>query len=140
MAIGQIQRLRCRSALDERWLAYVRSERLLYPGTSEWTRSMERLIEQPVDEGEVFEGAARLGRVQYHLAVYQHFARTGDESARPNFDVEGRITAVDALDLAQLYQRASELTLHLADGRLLDFLLANEQGTIRSTGRGLYTI
>jgi hypothetical protein len=101
---------------------------------------MERLVEQPVDEGDVFEGATHLGRVQYHLAVYQHFSAAEDESAPPNLDVEGRITALDELDIAQLHQRASELTLHLTDGRLLDFLIANAEGTIRSTGRGLYTL
>jgi hypothetical protein len=101
---------------------------------------MERLVEQPVDEGLVFEGTARLGRVQYHLAVYRRFQEEEEEeSVRPNVDVEGRITALDDLDVAQLHQRASELTLHLADGRLLDFLVANVEGTIRSTGRGLYT-
>jgi hypothetical protein len=99
---------------------------------------MERLVEQPVDEGAVFEGAVRLGQVHYHLAVYQHFSDGEDESGRQTFVVEGRITAMDALDIPQLHQRASELTLHLADGRLLDFLIANEEGTIRSTGRGLY--
>ena len=101
---------------------------------------MERLVEQPVDEGVVFEGSARLGRVQYHLAVYRHFSDAEDESVRPNVDVEGRMTALDELDIAQLHQRASELTLHLADGRLLDFVVANDEGTIRSTGRGLYTL
>jgi hypothetical protein len=140
MAIGKIQRLRGRSALDERWLAYIRSERLLYLVRGRMDALMERLIEQPVDQGEVFEGAARLGRVQYHLAVYQHFSETQEEAARPNLAVEGRITTLDELEMAQLYQRASEFTLRLADGRLLDFLLANEEGTIRSTGRGLYTV
>ena len=48
---------------------------------------MERLVEQPVDEGVVFEGTARLGRVQYHLAVYRHFSDAEDESVRPNVDV-----------------------------------------------------
>ena len=101
---------------------------------------MERLVEQPVDEGVVFEGAVQLGRVQYHLAVYRRFLDADDESVRPSLDVEGRITALDDLEIAQLHQRASELTLHLADGRLLDFLVANDEGTIRSTGRGLYTL
>jgi hypothetical protein len=34
--------------------------------------------------------------------------------------------------------RRTELTLPLADGRLLDFSVVNRAGTIRSTGRGLY--
>ena len=43
-------------------------------------------------------------------------------------------------DLSALHQQAAELTLNLADGRLLDFCVANDQGTIRSTGRGLYRV
>ncbi len=35
---------------------------------------MQRLVEQPVDEGDVIEGATHLGRVHYHLSVYQHFS------------------------------------------------------------------
>ena len=93
---------------------------------------MQRLVEQPVDDGEVFDGFSRLGRVHYHLAVYQRFSEAEDESVPANFEVEGRITALDGLDLPRLHQRASELTLHLADGRLLDFVIATEEGTIRS--------
>jgi hypothetical protein len=32
------------------------------------------------------------------------------------------------------------LTLHLADGRALDFRILHEDGTIRSTARGLYSL
>ena len=99
---------------------------------------MQRLVEQPVDDGDVFDGFGRLGRVHYHLAVYQHFSEVEDESVPANLDVEGRIEALDDQDIAQLHQRASELTLHLADGRLLDFVIGTVEGTIRSTGRGLY--
>ena len=99
---------------------------------------MQRLVEQPVDDGEVFDGVSRLGRVHYHLAVYQHFSEADNESVPANLEVEGRITALDDLDVSHLHQRASELTLHLADGRLLDFVTGTVEGTIRSTGRGLY--
>jgi hypothetical protein len=99
---------------------------------------MQRLVEQPADEGEVFDGAARLGRVYYHLSVYQHFSGTEGEMVPEHFDVEGRIAPVDPIDLAALHQQAVELTLHLADGRRLDFSIANDHGTIRSTGRALY--
>ena len=40
---------------------------------------MQRLIEQPVDEGDVLEGRSRLGRVHYHLSVYQRFSEAKDE-------------------------------------------------------------
>jgi hypothetical protein len=99
---------------------------------------MQRLVEQPADEGDMFGGAARLGRVHYHLSVYQQFSDTEGEVVPAHFDVEGRITPVDQIDLAALHQQAIELTLHLADGRHLDFSLANDEGTIHSTGRGLY--
>jgi hypothetical protein len=101
---------------------------------------MQRLVEQPADDGDVFDGFARLGRVHYHLAVYQHFSEAEDDSVPANLEVEGRITALDDLDVTPLHRRAAELTLHLADGRLLDFAIANQEGTIRSTGRGLYKI
>jgi hypothetical protein len=103
---------------------------------------MQRLVEQPADEGDVYGGAARIGRVHYHLSVYQHFSEAEPEGefVPAHFEVEGRITPVDPVDLSTLYQRAAELTLRLADGRLLDFSIADERGTIRSTGRGLYTV
>jgi hypothetical protein len=99
---------------------------------------MQRLVEQPVDDGEVFDGLDLLGRVHYHLAVYQHFSEAENESVPAHLEVEGRISALDDLDVAQLHQRASELTLQLADGRRLDFVRGTVEGTIRSTGRGLY--
>jgi len=103
---------------------------------------MQRLVEQPADEGDVYGGAARIGRVHYHLSVYQHFSEAEDEGefVAAHFEVEGRITPVDPVDLAALHEQAAELTLQLADGRLLDFSVANEGGTIRSTGRGLYRV
>ena len=98
---------------------------------------MQRLVEQLVDEGDVFEGPIHIGRVHYHLAVYQHFSEAEEEIVPPNLEVEGRV-ALDDLDVTGLHQRRAELRLRLADGRLLDFLFANEEGGIRSTGRGLY--
>ena len=99
---------------------------------------MQRLVEQPVDEGDVFGGAARIARVHYHLSVYQQFSEADGALVTAHVEVEGRITPLDTMDLTTLHQQAAELTLHLADGRLLDFSIANERGTIRSTGRGLY--
>ena len=99
---------------------------------------MQRLIEQPTGEGDVLDGLARLGRVHYHLDVYQHFSDIEDEPVPPSLEVEGRLTPLDLLDLADLHHRGMELTLHLADGRVLDFSIADEAGRIRSTARGLY--
>lgn len=99
---------------------------------------MQRLIEQPVGEGEVVEENGPVGRVHYHLAVYQHFSQE-DEPVPGHLEVEGRIRAHDDLDLAGLHQLGLELTLCLADGRALDFRIVHDDGTIHSTGRGLFT-
>ena len=98
---------------------------------------MQRLIEQPVGDGEEFEEKGRLGRVHYHLAIYQHFSEAG-EPVPANFEVEGRITAQGDLDVVALHDLGFELTLRLADGRALDFRIVHEDGTIHSTARGLY--
>jgi hypothetical protein len=97
---------------------------------------MQRLIEQPVGEGDVLEGSVRLGRVKYNLSVYEHFSKEEGESVPAHTEVEGRISPLDDLDLIEPHQRGSELTLRLADGRALEFSIANLGGTIRSTGRG----
>ena len=99
---------------------------------------MQRLVEQPTDDGDLFEGAARLGRVHYHLAVYQHFSEAEGESVPANLAVEGRLIPVDEVDLTDLHRRAVELTLRLSDGRALDFSVIDDSGRIRSTGRDLY--
>ena len=62
---------------------------------------MQRLIEQPADEGDVLEARSYLGRVLYHLSVYQLFSETDNEPVVvPYLEVEGRITPVEHLDLA----------------------------------------
>jgi hypothetical protein len=98
---------------------------------------MQRLVEQPADEGIMFKGESRIGRVYYHLDVYQQFSEGGQDPSSGHLEVEGRIAPVDAVDVAALPAHASEYTLHLADGRMLDFTIASA-GRIRSTGRGLY--
>lgn len=100
---------------------------------------MQRLIDQPTGDGEVFEGPRRLGRVHYHLSVYQQFSEVESESVPASLEVEGRLTPLDLFDLAELRHRRAELTLRLSDGRLLECLIADAAGAIRSTGRGLYT-
>jgi hypothetical protein len=101
---------------------------------------MQRLVEQPADDGIVFRGSERVGRVHYHLAVYQHFSEgEGDRSSGSGvLEVEGRIVPVDPVDVSKLPVHETEYTLHLADGRQLDFTIASAEGKIRSTGRGLY--
>lgn len=99
---------------------------------------MLRLIEQPVDDGEVLQGRTSLGRVHYHLSIYQHFSESG-ESAPSHLEAEGKLTPIDSLDFSTLTTRDADLTLCLADGRRLEFKVADATGTIRSTGRGLYS-
>jgi len=99
---------------------------------------VQRLVEQPNDNGEIFEGSECLGRVHYHLSVYQHFSDAEGESVPAHLEVEGRLAPGGEVDLIALHQRGSEVTLHLADGRTLDCSLMDPDGQIRSTGRGLY--
>lgn len=100
---------------------------------------MQRLIEQPVDEGELREGRVRLGRVHYHLSVYQQFSTAEGETVPAHLEVEGQISPLEPLNLSELHRRKAELALHLADGRVLDCSVADNAGAVRSTGRGLYT-
>ncbi len=98
---------------------------------------MQRLVEQPSGEGDIFDGSVRLGRAHYHLSVYQHFAESENDAVPPNVEVEGRLRPHD-VDLADLHRRGLELTLQLGDGRALDFSLTDADGRLRSTGRQLY--
>jgi len=100
--------------------------------------TMQRLVEQPSDTGEIFEGARRIGRAHYHLAVYQHFSDAENETVPASIEVEGHIVPLDGLDLGRCRQHGTELTLHLPDGRALDFSISDDAGRIRSTGRGLH--
>jgi hypothetical protein len=100
---------------------------------------MQRLIEQLADEGEIFrQGQGPLGRVRYHLSVYQQFSEATDEPVPASMNVEGHVTPVDDFVLTDFHRQRSELTLRLADGRAVDFSITHADGTIRSTGRGLH--
>jgi hypothetical protein len=45
---------------------------------------------------------------------------------------------IDDLDLPWFHRQGVELTLRLADGRALDFSVTDDDGRVRSTGRGLH--
>jgi hypothetical protein len=98
---------------------------------------MQRLVEQPTGDGEIFDGSNCLGSAHYHLSVYQHFSGFEGEAVPANVEVEGRLRP-QGVDIAELHRRGLELTLHLSDGRALDFSLIDEEGRLRSTGRQLY--
>jgi hypothetical protein len=100
---------------------------------------MQRLIEQPTGDGDILLQGRALGRVHYHLAVYQHFSGNDNEPVPASLEIEGRIIPSGLLELAALRQAGPELTLHLADGRALSFSITDGEGRIRSTGRGLHT-
>jgi hypothetical protein len=99
---------------------------------------VQRLVEQPTDTGDIFQGARRLGRAHYHLDVYQHFSDIENEPVAANLEVEGHIVPVDDLDLTWFHRQGVELTLRLVDGRALDFSVTDNDGRVRSTGRGLH--
>jgi len=99
---------------------------------------VQRLIEQPSDDGDLLEGDAPVGRVHYHLDVYQHFSERAGEAVPSHVEVEGRLTGLDDLKVAQLHELPPEWTLRLADGRALDFDFVDGEGTIHSTGRRFY--
>jgi hypothetical protein len=105
---------------------------------------MLRLIEQLAGEGEMLDGAstaaATLGRVHYHLSVYQHFSDVEGETIPASLTVEGRVTPLDAIDLQTLRRRRPELTLRLTDGRLLSCAITSDDGRLRSTERGPFTL
>ena len=99
---------------------------------------MERLVEQPTGNGDLFAGSVRIGHVHYHLSVYQQFSDVENEPVPAHLKVEGRIEPLDGLDVVGLHGRGSEFTLRMPDGRALDFSLSDDAGRIRSTGRGIY--
>ena len=99
---------------------------------------MRRLIEQPTNEGQLLHGRIPLGRVTYHLSIYQTFSDRSDAGVHTGLVVEGRLRSVDLIDLAMWHQRRAELTLVLADGRVLQCVLSSTDGALHSTGLGLY--
>lgn len=101
---------------------------------------MQRLTEQPCDDGDLLEANGHVGRVHYHLEVYQHFSDEAGTPVPSHIEVEGRITGLDDLNVSALHSLAMEWTLELADGRALDFDFINDEGAIHSTGRGLRTL
>jgi hypothetical protein len=98
---------------------------------------MQRLVEQPSGDGEIFEGTMCLGSAHYHLSVYQHFSGSPEDVVPANVEVEGRLRP-RGVDIAELHRRGSEFTLRLSDGRALDFSFIDGDGRLRSTGRQLY--
>src|SRR5687767_13794208 len=89
--------------------------------------------------GTLHEGPAVLCRIRYRITVLRRFTR-GPKGER--FEQSPAITGelrdiVAACDLADLFERGVLLTLELEDGRLLDCVLRDAQGSVVAAGRGL---
>ena len=52
---------------------------------------MQRLVEQPTGDGEIFAGSMVFGNAHYHLSVYQHFSGLEDVDVPANVEVEGHL-------------------------------------------------
>ena len=85
---------------------------------------MQRLVEQPTGDGEIFEGSMSLGSAHYHLSVYQHFSSSENEDVPANLEVEGHIRP-GGVDVAELHRRGSELTLRMSDAEHRDAVQEN---------------
>ncbi len=92
-----------------------------------------KVLEQPAGVGPVFDRAtgASVGRAHYSLVHVQEMHRTetfgGIEDIEGLTDTRGVVQPADRgvhLDVGR------ELTLHLADGRRLDFFVADSAGTV----------
>jgi len=95
---------------------------------------MSNLIETVRGEGTVFSGERLIAEVQYEVRVYQTYNETrllsGQELRTPSFqEIELDLSKPVEADFNEL------LTLHLADGRKLNFWAFG--GEYKATG-GLY--
>ena len=65
---------------------------------------MQRLVEQPTGDGEIFAGSMSLGNAHYHLSVYQHFSGSEDVDVPAN--VEVRDTSGRAVSISRSFTAA----------------------------------
>ena len=90
------------------------------------------------DEGDVFASDGTFyRRMRYHILVFERLIDDG----RGRW-IRGDVTRTEAsvdvefVEGNQLVATNDVMTLHLADGRWLDFRLNSASGTISSAGRG----
>ncbi len=95
-----------------------------------------RVIERLSGSGQVREGETPLCQAQYHLTVYQQMIDVGTGEIPSLKDIRGSISAAPE-DIGRMFG-VPKLSLHLQDGRWIDFFLKDTGGTITCTG-GLYT-
>lgn len=100
---------------------------------------MQTPIEQLRGSGEVFRASTEVGYVEYDIRVYQKIQSTRAGAISGLTQIQGRVWSDDAFtDLYELFKTKEVLTLHLEDGRKLDFGLKDPKGTLFATGKGLY--
>ena len=95
-------------------------------------------VETLDDEGDVFGSDGTFyRRMRYHILVFQRLIDDGrgrwirGDETRTEASVD-----VEFVEGNQLVATNDVMTLHLADGRWLDFRLNSASGTISSAGRG----
>ncbi len=95
----------------------------------------KKLIDELSGTGAVYdESGKRVGEARYMLWVYQEMKFAGTlqdpDAELPGLkDIKGRVENLDTFDLL-----GKTLTLHLEDGRHLDFLIENSGGDIAGSG------
>lgn len=89
--------------------------------------------------GTLHEGPAPLCRIRYRITVLRRFTRGANgERVEASPAITGELRDIEAAcDLADLFERQALLTLELEDGRLLDCMLRDAEGSIVAAGRGL---
>ena len=98
------------------------------------------LIEEPAGVGQVYRKDGDLvGQAEYDLQVFQEHRDAGDKGdptrTVPGLKrIDGRVTGLD--NFALMDERAM-LTLHLDDGRCLDFQVGDPRGRVIANS-GLY--
>jgi hypothetical protein len=98
---------------------------------------MWKLIDTLRGIGDVFEGGEPIGSVSYTLEVYREYAPAQDRVLEGPRRIEGKAKPADGIDLAELADNGTPLTLHLEDGQLLEFFFQSD-GSVVPRHRGLY--
>ena len=89
--------------------------------------------------GILHEGPAVLCRIRYRITVLRRFTRgPKGERVEESPGITGELRDIEAAcDLPDLFERGAVLTLELEDGRLLDCVLRDAEGSLVAAGRGL---
>ena len=96
--------------------------------------SRYRLLDQLKGVGKIFVGDQFLFQAGYSLTIRQEYASADRETLPGHLEIDGSLTGRKTLEDLEP-QNDETLTLHLADGRRLNFLLLNARtGRIKGTG------